>query len=138
MLYEVITRMAFTFHCIFWPVALSLFVKDRVEIFPLSRQYVIIVKISRFIKQIPFADYCRLIPQPFEFDGQILLSSFQGAVQIQHSVGLRMLPGNNTCPPGGADNIIAKHIFDQYPFRCQSVDVRRWVQCGQSPSYNFV
>lgn len=84
----------------------------------------VIVEVGRFVLEVPLSDHSGVVSRFTELDGEGLLSGRHPAGQVKGSVGVIVLPGEDTGPGGRADGVGAKGVFKKSAFLGEAID--RW------------
>ena len=100
----------------------------RVEVCALPGQHTVVVKRGRLFSKMPLPDHGGLVARLVHLDGKVLPLRRQSSIEIQHPVGLRVLPGHDAGAAGRADGVVAEHPVKTHAVPCQPVDYRGRIQ----------
>ena len=126
--------LALVENCILRPLRLALDPEDRVMIFTLPRQNLVIVKSRRFLLEMPFSDHGGQVARLAHQGGQVLPCGGNPPPERQHPVGLAVLSGDDRGPARCTDGVIAEAVFKKHPLLRQPVDHRGRVELRQPGS----
>ena len=80
----------------------------------LARQHAVVVKRGRFLFEVPFPNHGGLVSSLFYFNGEELSLWWNISIEVQYSIGLRILAGNDASPARGTDGIIAEYTIEPH------------------------
>ena len=78
--------------------------------------------------EMPFANHGRVVARFLHLTGKVLVFRFNSPVQVEHAVGLRILPRYDARPTRRADRVVTEDPVEAHPFARQAVEVRRGIQ----------
>ena len=134
-----IRRISICLYLIFRPFFVTYFIckKCGIKIFTLSSMTVknfVIIKVCRFVFQMPFTHHGSLISHFAEFLHKILSVYIKFFVKCKNFVMVRVLSGHYACTARSADRVRTETIIEYYSVTGQFINIRSRIKFCQMAS----
>ena len=98
----------------------------------LSWQNAVVIKVLGLDFEVPLSDHGRFVSCFSHFDGKHLLAGFNPASQIDGSIDMVVLAGQDAGSGGRADGVCAEGVFEKSPFFGKAIKVGGRSDLGKS------